>query len=368
MIDKKYGTNYHDRFRDFLDYVQKGDLYLSGAMMDVKGDRSLRPAAQPDPDMYLRIVEEKKNGVVVRGCKAHQSGEVISNEIAVIPCTILKGEEEKQYAIAFAIPSDTKGLKYILQHNPADALAYTGADEDLGNPRYGGGFGSTALLIFDDVFIPNERIFMKGEWDFSATAVRSMGLMARMWQSGCRPALMELLAGAAATMAEYNGVEKAAHIKNKINDMVIAGQSVWGLALAAAYLGKPTPSGVYLPDPLTVNVGKYLSINNYWECCKLANDIAGGIITTIPSWKDYKSPETGKWMEKYLKGVADVPTENRIRMARLIQCMAAGPMACGIHQSGGPMENQKIIIGRESEIKEKMHDAKVLCGIEPEDE
>lgn len=370
QLDKAKGTNYHDRYKKWLKYAQHNDLHVTGAMMDVKGDRSLRAGKQPDPDMYLRMVERREDGVVVRGAKAHQSGPAISDEVAVIPCTILRDEAERQYAVAFAIPSDEKGIIYIMQHNTADALAYTGDDRDLGNPKYGGGFGSTSLMVFDDVFIPNERIFMEGEIEFSAVAVRSMGLMARMWQTGCRPALMELLTGAAAAVAEANGLENKRHIKMKLDEMTINSQTAWGLAVAAAYLGKPSPSGsgLYFPDSLTVNVGKYRTVEGYWECCKLANDIAGGLVTTVPSFKDHENPETHKWIEKYLRANPDIPTEHRMRIMRLIQCMVEGPMAGGIHQSGGPLENQRIIIDRDGEFEEKKHDAKVLCGILPEED
>jgi 4-hydroxybutyryl-CoA dehydratase/vinylacetyl-CoA-Delta-isomerase len=181
---------------------------------------------------------------------------------------------------------------------------------------------------------------------------------------------MELLTGAAAAAAEANGVANAAHIRNKLIDMTIHSQTVWGLALAAAHMGKPAPSGsgIVLPDSLTINVGKYRSVEGYWECCKLANDIAGGMATCVPSFKDYDNPETHHWMEKYFVANPAIPTEHRMRIMRLIQCMALSPIAGGIHQSGGPMENQKIIIGRDGEFEKKMHDAKVLCGILPEED
>lgn len=370
QMDKAKGTNYHNRFIEWLKYIQHNDLFVTGCMMDVKGDRNLRASQQADPDMYLRIVEKRKNGIVVRGAKAQQSGPAISNETAIIPAYPGRDEADAPYAVAFAAPTDEKGITYIMQHNTADALAYTGDERDLGNLRYGGGFGSTSLMIFDDVFIPNERVFMAGEWEFMRVGVMNMGLIARMWQSGCRPALIELLAGACAAIAEANGVAKAYHIRNKLIDMTIHSHTVWGLALASAYMGKPAASGsgMVYPDSLTINVAKYRSIEGYWECCKLANDIAGGLVTTIPSFKDYDNPKTHGWMEKYLVANPAVPTEHRMRLMRLVQCMVEGPMAGGIHQSGGPMENQKIIIERDGEFAEKIHDAKVLCGILPEED
>ena len=368
-MDEELGTNYHQRFVDYLRYMQQNDLLVTGAMMDAKGDRSLTASQQPDPDMYLHIVEERKDGVVVRGAKAHQTGPMFANEIAVAPCDMMRSEKERDYAVAFAIPSETKGITYILQQNLADAMctACVGAEADLGNPTYGCQFGATSLMIFDDVFVPNERIFMKGEWKFTRHLVTRMGTMARLWQTGCRPAIFDLVIGATCLIAEYNGIARSAHVVDKLTEMSYLTETVWGLALGAAISGKPTPSGAYIPDPLLTNCAKLQSTRAFYEIIKNAIDITGGIIVSLPSEEDFRHPEAGKWMEKYLKGAAEFPTEHRLRVVRFLQAMTGGPLAAALHHSGGPMQNQKIIIFRETDFEAKKKWVRVLTGIEKEE-
>ncbi len=369
-IDQKLGTVYHQRLVEYLKQMYKYDLLVTGAMMDVKGDRSKRPADQADPDMYLRIVEERKNGIVVRGAKAHQTGPMFANEVVAFPCDVMRDEKERNYAVAFAIPSDAKGITYILQQDMADAMASCAAcapeQRDLGNVKYGCQFGATALMVFDDVFIPKERVFMQGEWQYTRQLVTRMGTMARLWQTGCRPAIFDLLTGASALIAEYNGIANAPHVIDKLTEMSYLTETVWGLALGAAAMGKPTPSGAYLPDPLLTNCAKLQSTRAYYELVKMAIDITGGIVVSVPSEQDIKHPVAGKWIEKYLKGVPNVPTEHRLRVVRFIQGFVGGSVAGALHHSGGPMQNQKIIIQRETNFEEKKKLVKILTGIEKE--
>lgn len=363
--DQKHGTNYHPRALEYLKHVEKEDLILSIPMMDNRGDRSKRPAEQADPDMFLRVVEERPNGIVVRGAKALQFG-FGGDECVIFPCAPMR-EDEKQYAVIAAVEADAKGISYILDHGPTNAMNMTGTPMDCGNALFHGGFSPTALQIFDDVFIPKERVFMQGEWDMTQETVRRFGLMARMWQTGCRSGSMDLLTGAAALIAEYNGIARSPHVVDKLTQMVILTETVWGLALAGALTGKPTPSGQYLPDQLLINAGKYQAIQGYWELCKLASDLTGGIIVGVPAEADIRNPETGKWIDKFMRGVNDVPTEHRLRAVRLVQWLAQTTNIAGLHFSGGPMQNQKLVIYRVSDWEEKKRRAKVCCGIEKPD-
>ena len=369
-MDKELGTNYHQRFMDYIKYVQENDLFLAGAMMDVKGNRSQNAFEQADPDMYLHIVEERDDGIVVRGAKAHQTGPMIADEVVIMPCDIMRDPKARDYAVSFAIPADTKGLTYIMQQNLADALTDSaeGTDGmDLGNVRYGCQFGATALMVFDDVFVPKERIFMQGEYKYTSHLITRMGTLARMWQTGCRPGIFDLITGATKLIAEYNGVAKAPHVIDKLTEMSFLTETVWGLALACASFGKPVSNGAYLPDPLLTNVAKLQSTRNYYELVKIAIDLCGGLIVSVPSEKDCKNPETGKWIDKYFRGVADVPTEHRLRVVRFIQSLTGGPVAAALHHSGGPMQNQKIVIYRETDFNKKTKRVKVLAGIEEEE-
>lgn len=363
-MDQKYGTNYHQRFREWLSRVHKEDLFAPMAMMDAKGDRSLSPGRQADPDLFLRIVEERQDGVVVRGAKAHQTAPMIAEESIVLPCDVMRDETERNYAIAFAIPANTKGITYIYQHNLADAFVVASDRMDLGNAKYGCQFGTTALMVFDDVFVPRERIFMQGEWEFTRQLVSRTGTMARLWQVGCRPGIFSLLTGATRLMAEYNGVANSAHIRDKLTTMSCLTETVWGLSLGAAACGEPTPSGAYLPNSLLTNIAKFQSTNSWYELEKIATDVCGGLVVTVPSAEDFKNPETSGYLEKYFKGVADIPTEHKMRMVRFIQAFVGGPVAGALHHSGGPMENQKIVIHRETDFAHKKKAVRILAEIE----
>lgn len=362
-MDRKLGTNYHQRFLKFLKEAQENDYFLAGAMMDPKGDRSLRPGQQADPDLYLHIVERKKDGIIVKGAKAHTTGPMVADELVVLPCEAMRDEKEKSYAVCFAIPSDSKGITYIMQHNLADGFSMNADEEDLGNWRFASHFGATTLTVFDNVFIPEERIFMQGELEFTGMLVSRMGTMARMWQCGCRPGIFDMVIGAAKLIAEYNGVASSAHIIDKLTEMSYLSETVWGLALGAASAGKATPSGAYLPDGLLTNIAKLQSTRAYYEIVKMAIDISGGLIVTLPSFKDWKNPETRPLIDKYLRGVAQVDTSDRMRALRFLQSFVGGPIAGALHHSGGPMQNQKIIIYRETDFEEKKRRVKELAGI-----
>jgi 4-hydroxybutyryl-CoA dehydratase/vinylacetyl-CoA-Delta-isomerase len=214
-MDQKLQTQYNRRFAEFLKHVQKNDLVCCGAMTDPKGNRSLRPSQQADPDLYLRIVEERSDGIVVRGSKVHQTGAVNSHEVIVMPTRAMQ-KEEKDYAVSFAVPSDTKGVIYIYGRQSCDTRKLEEGEIDLGNIRYG---GQEAMIIFDDVFVPWERVFMAGEYEFSSPLVERFSAYHRQSYGGCKVGVGDVLIGAAATIAEYNGVEKATHIRDKIVEM-----------------------------------------------------------------------------------------------------------------------------------------------------
>jgi 4-hydroxybutyryl-CoA dehydratase/vinylacetyl-CoA-Delta-isomerase len=200
-IDAKHGTEYHKRFLSYLEYVQKNDLICDGAMTDPKGDRGLPPHKQPDPDLFLHVVEERKEGIVVRGAKAHQTGAVNSHEIIVMPTIAMRGED-RDYAVSFAMPSDAEGIIYVLGRQSCDTRKLEGATIDTGNFLYG---GHEALVIFDNVFVPWDRVFMHGEYDFSGQLVEDFAAYHRQ-SYACKVGVGDVLIGAAQTAAEYNGV------------------------------------------------------------------------------------------------------------------------------------------------------------------
>lgn len=363
-IDKAFGTNYHERFKDFLKYVEENDLTVDGAMTDPKGDRSLSPSQQTDPDMYLRVVERRADGVVVRGAKAHQTGIVNSHEILVMP-TISMKPEDKDYAISFAIPTDAEGIIIIVGRQSCDTRKLEeSADIDLGNKEFG---GMEALVVFDDVFIPNERIFLNGETEFAGMLVERFAAYHRQSYGGCKVGVGDVLIGAAALAAEYNGVPKASHIKDKLIEMNHLNETLYSCGIACSSEGSPTESGNYLVDLLLANVCKQNVTRFPYEIVRLAEDIAGGLMVTAPSEKDLRHEKIGPIIEKYLKGIDSVSTENRLRILRLIENLSLGTAAVGyrtesMHGAGSP-QAQRIMISRQSNMEHKKELAKSIANI-----
>jgi 4-hydroxybutyryl-CoA dehydratase / vinylacetyl-CoA-Delta-isomerase len=360
-IDQKYGTDYHQRFLKYLAYVQEHDLTCVGAMTDTKGDRSKAPHAQADPDMFLHAVAERADGIVVRGAKAHQTGAVNSHEVIVMP-TLTMREPDKDYAVSFAMPADADGITCIMGRQSCDTRKLEKGTLDRGNQIYG---GHEALIIFDDVFVPWERVFMYKEWDFSGQLVEQFAAYHRQ-SYACKVGVGDVLIGAAQTIAEYNGVENASHIKDKLIEMNHLNETLFCGSVACAAEGRAEASGTYSVNSLLANVSKQNVTRHPYEIARLAQDIAGGLMVTLPSEADLRSPETGKWIEKYLKGRDDVPFENRMRILRLIENLTLGTAAVGyltesMHGAGSP-QAQRIMIARQADMKEKQKLAMRLCG------
>nr|WP_293994775.1 4-hydroxyphenylacetate 3-hydroxylase family protein [uncultured Fusobacterium sp.] len=352
-MDEKLGTNYHEKLKKFLVYCQEKDLTVDGAMTDPKGDRSLSPSAQADPDMFLHIVEKREDGIVVRGAKAHQTGIVNSHEVLVMP-TISMTEADKEYAVAFAVPVDTKGIKIIYGRQSCDTRKMEDGTLDRGNPKFG---GHEALVVFDDVFVPNERIFMCGEFEFSNSLVERFAGFHRQSYGGCKVGVGDVLIGATALIADYNGTKKASHVKDKIIEMTHLNETLYCAGIACSSEGHKTASGSYEIDLLLANVCKQNVTRFPYEIARLAEDIAGGIFVTMPSEADYRSKEVGHYVEKYLKGVATIPTYDRMKVLRLIENLTLGTAAVGyrtesMHGAGSP-QAQRIMISRQSNLENK---------------
>lgn len=352
-MDQKLGTDYHEKFKKFLVYCQKNDLTVDGAMTDPKGDRSLAPSAQEDPDMFLHIVERREDGIIVRGAKAHQTGIVNSHEVLVMP-TISMTEIDKDYAVAFSVPVDTKGIKIIYGRQSCDTRKLEDGLLDRGNPKFG---GHEALVVFDDVFVPNERIFMCGEYEFSNSLVERFAGFHRQSYGGCKVGVGDVLIGATALIADFNGTKKASHVKDKIIEMTHLNETLYCAGIACSSEGHKTASGSYEIDLLLANVCKQNVTRFPYEIARLAEDIAGGIFVTMPSEADFNSPEVGHYVEKYLRGVASVPTYDRMKVLRLIENLTLGTAAVGyrtesMHGAGSP-QAQRIMISRQSNLESK---------------
>jgi 4-hydroxybutyryl-CoA dehydratase/vinylacetyl-CoA-Delta-isomerase len=362
--DKKYGTKYFDNFQKYLKYVQENDLTVDGAMTDPKGDRSLSPSSQEDPDLYLRVVERRENGVVVRGAKAHQTGICNSHEILVMP-TIAMGPDDKDYAISFSIPVDAEGVLIIVGRQSCDTRKLEGSKLDVGNSQFGGMEG---LLVFDDVFVPNDRIFLNGETEFAGMIVERFAGYHRQSYGGCKVGVGDVLIGAAALAAEYNGVQKASHIKDKLIEMTHLNETLYSCGIACSAEGSKTESGNYIIDLLLANVCKQNITRFPYEIARLAEDIAGGLMVTAPSEKDLKDPKIGKYVEKYFRGIEGISVEDRLKVLRLIENITLGTAAVGyrtesMHGAGSP-QAQRIMISRQGNISGKKELAKAIAKIE----
>ncbi len=368
-IDAVHKTDYNQRFLKYLSYVQEDDLVCDGAMTDPKGNRSLPPHKQADPDMFLRVVREEKNGIVVRGAKAHQTGAVNAHEIIVMP-TISLGEKDKDFALSFALPSDTDGITYIMGRQSCDTRKLEKGKIDCGNRFFG---GHEALVVFDDVFVPWDRIFMYREYEFAGQLVEQFASYHRQ-SYACKSGVGDVLIGATQSIAEYNGVQKASHVKDKIIEMNHLNETLYAGSLACACKGVKEKSGTCFVNTLLANVCKQNVTRFPYEIARLAQDIAGGLLVTMPSEEDFQSDQVGPWLKKYYKGDDSVSTEDRRKILRLIENICFGTAAVGyltesMHGAGSP-QAQRIMISRLVDMTKKQALAKKLCGIseQPEDE
>ena len=361
-IDQAKGTDYHKRFVEFMKYVQENDLAVDGCMTDARGDRSKSPGQQPDPDAYLRVVERREDGVVVRGCKLHQTGMINSHEILVMPNNALK-EDENEWAIAFAIPLDTPGMIYVYGRQSCDTRKLEGGNVDVGNIHFG---GQEVMTIFNDVFVPTDRIFMDGETEFSGTLVERFAGYHRQSYGGCKVGVGDTLIGAAKAITDYQGASKASHVKDKIIEMCHLNETLYSCGIACSAEGRKTAAGNYLIDLLLANVCKQNVTRFPYELARIAQDLAGGLFVTMPSEKDFENPEIGDLVKKYVD-TGNVPVEHRQRMLRLVEnltmgCAAVGYLTESMHGAGSP-QAQRIMISRLVDLEHRKELAEKLCGV-----
>ncbi len=357
-IDKKYGTEYYPKFMEFLKYMQKNDLTANAGVTDVKGDRSLLPYQQADKDMFVHVVEKKADGIVVRGAKAHQTGSLSSHEIIVLPSRAM-AKEDKDYALAFAVPADTKGLIHVVGRSSLDMRELDGCD--MGNAYYS---KYCPTLIFDDVFVPWDRVFLCGETEFALDMVVKFSSFHRQSHGGCKAGKIDCMVGCALTLMDYNGTSKVTHLKQKVIDMIHRAETLYGCCLASSYEGQKQPSGAYFIDTVLANASKIHEGKEMAEATRLMIDCSGGFVADLPSDRDFSNPEIGGLLKKYLKGVDSVPVEKRVKMYRLAEKLAleSADTISDIHGGGSP-EAHRVTIFRETNINDKKKAARRLAGI-----
>lgn len=343
-VDKQFGTGYHERVENFRRYLADRDLSVAIAMTDPKGERSLRPFEQADRDLYLRIVAERKGGIVVRGAKAHITSSPYTNELFVLPCRSMT-EADRDYAVAFAVPANAPGVKMIAS---ATAAAPWGT---LDHPVSSSYHIIESLVVFEDVFVPEERVFLKGEWQYAGLAAHLFANYHRVTAAAYKYPFAELMVGAAKLIAEYNGLEQIAHIRDKLSWLAIYAETIRALSRAACANPVEDPdTGIVYPDPILGNAAKFYFADNYHQAVKLVQDIAGGIVVTAPWEEDYRNPETRPLLEKYLRGKPDVPAEHRFRAIKLIKDLVASELGgywevTSIHAEGSLAAQRLAVYG-----------------------
>jgi len=357
-MDEKFGTEYHSRMKKWLSQAQKDDITISGALTDPKGDRTKPPSKQDDPDMSLHVVETKDKGIVVKGAKVMICGVAAANEIFVLP-GMGYSQVDSDYAVSFVIPRDMEGLTIVEARHPSDLRE---GEDGFDNPVSMGGI-TQAYLFFENVFIPDERVFMKGEYEVTQDAVMSFIMPYRSAIGGCVAGQGDVMMGAALLLARANGLSDKP-FRETLTKMSINNETTFGMGIAAAAMGRKHPSGVWLSDPLLANVNKVLVATLPYETKVLAQDIGGGIAETgcMPSYKDFKDERYGHLVQKYLKAAS--PAEERVRAARLIEWLTVGAGIPGCMHGGGSPEGAKLIIRSKTDLEDKVKLARRLAGLD----
>ncbi|MFC2038311.1 4-hydroxyphenylacetate 3-hydroxylase N-terminal domain-containing protein [Chloroflexota bacterium] len=356
--DKKYGTKYWDKFIEFVKLMQMNDYVLFSGVTDVKGDRAKRPSQQADPDMYLRVVSRDTKGITVRGAKIHQTGSLCAHWGIVVPTREMR-EDDKDYAACFAFPADSENVLHVYGRGTLEARALDGYD--LGNVEFS---KFAPMVIFKDLFVPWERVFLNDEYEYAGNMVRNFGNYHRHSHGGCKCGVGDILIGAAATAADYNGLPNVSHINNKLAEMLKVTEAIYGCSIAASVESTETPYGIYNVDPVLSNVSKLYEGKELAEVIRMMIEIAGGMVADVPSEKDFDHPEIGPLLTKYLKGADDVSTEDRVRIFRLVEKLAfeSRDIVSNIHGAGSP-ETHRMTILKNSDVDAKKKLAQNLAGI-----
>lgn len=346
-MDRDLGTSYHPKFLEYLKMVQRKDLSVAGALTEPRGSRKKRTLDWTDPYLSLKVVEKRDDGIVVRGAKINISGAFASHELVVLPQSS-HSQEEEAYSVAFATPVDAEGITFICQYSPYSAERDQAEDiYELGNPLFGQ--RETSMVVFDNVFVPWERVFHCGEFKYSGKMVARFGRTHRMTCGGtCKVGFMNQIIGACRLIQEYKGLEKVSHINDQMTEMVVLRETGRACGQAAARLGseEPAGSGVFLPDEVMGNVAKLNICNSFWRTMALAGDIGGGLVVTMPSLKELKNPETSAYVEEFFSFGSDEPTENILKVHKLLQHWTAGQHGVGTWHGAGPVMAQKIMLQR----------------------
>jgi len=343
----------------FYEHCRVNDLTLAVAQTDVKGDRAHGPKDQDDPDLYLRVVEERKEGIIVRGAKAHTSCTANVDEVIVIPTRALS-DDEKDWAVAFAVPVATPGVKLFcsdFQH---------GADDEWTHPVSSRHKMVETLTVFDDVFVPWDRVFLYGDTKRAGLLALTFVEFHRFTAISYKLPLVDAFVGLGACLAEANGTVRASHVREKMTWLIAYAETVRGLThLAADRALIDEPTGIVYPHPLTTNLAKWTFARDYYNAVERVVDLAGGLLVTGPGGADWLSPEVRPYLEKYLAGA--VPAAERLAIFNLASDLLARGYAgyqgvLAVHAEGS-LEAEKIVLYRSYDAKPAVALVRRLAGL-----
>lgn len=360
-LASQLGEPYASRIRAYYEYCRDNDLAMSVAQTDVKGDRSLNPSRQPNPDAYLRIAEQRSDGIVVRGAKVHTSVSVNANELVVLPTRALR-EEDRDYAVAFAIPVDTEGLTLVASPYLATA-GKLAAEHPLSADRK----MVETTTVFDDVFVPAERVFMAGEWEHAGELARGFVEFHRFTAISYKLPLVDALVGSALLASRVNGLDKAGHVRDKLSWLISYAETLRALTHHAAERCAIV-DGVAVPDTLLVNIAKLQFAQGLHTAFQHVQDIAGGLLATYPAPEDLDHPEYGAALARYLEGAGGATGAERLRVMNLISDLTVGEYGgyqavLAIHAEGS-IEAEKLTILAQYDRERAIGYARWLAGVD----
>jgi len=356
-MDKELGTNYQARLKNWILMAQEKGLTVAGALTDAKGDRSLKPSQQPEPDSLLHIKEVRSDGILIRGIKAMICGVAAANEIFILPGSSYR-EEDKDCAVACVVARDVPGLTIVETRRPSD------------NREYEEGFDipdtaiTQAYLLFEDVFVPRERVFLCREFQYCQKIIEYFTANYRACIGACVAGQGDVMIGAAAMMARANGLASTT-FNAKLIEMTINNETTFGLGIGAMAMGKIHPAGSWISDPLLAHTNKVHVATLPYETKRLCQDIAGGIAETgcLPSFKDFTDPCYGQLIQKAVKAGKNTSAETRARTARLIEWLTLGAGVPGCMHGGGSPDGAKQVIRLNTPIEEYIQYAQKIAGI-----
>jgi len=349
-LDDALDTNYHPTFIEYLKAIQDRDLTIGIAMTDAKGDRKLRPHEQPNPNTYLHIVDRKPSGIVISGTKAIVTSAPYVHELLVLPGRAMTAGDE-DFAVACAVPIDAKGLTII-----ARPAGRPGEHKAIFSGKYG---QTTGVCVFDNVYVPWERVFLCGEYEHSEFLTKTYATHHRHTCIGARAGFGDLLIGAGALMVEANGLclNKHSHLRESMVELIKTVEGFYACGVAASIYGSEDPAGNYTPDAVYANIGKLLLGNQIYEMYRLAHEVSGGLIVTLPGPDEDHNPETRASLSNVLGGRPDIPYDKRASVARFIEDLTAsdagGWMSVISLHGGGSPQAMKGEIARRYPIEER---------------